>query len=675
MWMYGAQRSIIAKLNGKSQMISFYDVDDGRFGDRLQLDNQTGSLSISDIRTKLSGDYQLRIISSETSHKTFSLTVHDVFFAGLTNTKEGDSVTLHTGVHEIQKHDVILWMFGPLSPDTFLAEINTTLGQISYSDDVRLRNRVRLDDQSGSLTISNSRSTDTGLYQLQITNSKETFYKRYNVFVEAPDPGLSSGGLALICVFVLMIVAAAGITGVCYSRRKYSRLKGTDEMKTEEVSEGDSVTLHTGITEPQKYDQILWSFGPRGSVIAQIPERTSKTSFRDDERFRGRLQLDSETGDLTIRDVKITQSGDYQLKLIRARQTKSRKFKLILYVDSLRFSEGENVSLDTGVSELQRDDQILWTFGSEDTVIAKRERNTNQTADADGRFGDRLQMDDQTGSLSITNTKSTDSGVYHLHISSRNKVSYKKFRVTVWLDTVKVRAGDSVTLNTGMTELEEDSKILWTHGDHETCIAKINRATNKTSLYRGNDVRFRDRLQLDHRTGSLTIWNISITHSDVYKLQISSRRRSKCKRFVLIVDENKVSVTEGDRAELNTDVSELQRDALILWMFGPRDSLIAKADLENRKISTYDGVGGRFRDRLQLDLQTGSLSITNTTNTDSGLYKLKIISSRETRYKRFRVTVCEDRERVIHPEDTVESSQRENTEEIALLKIYSGTSV
>ncbi|XP_016117396.1 uncharacterized protein [Sinocyclocheilus grahami] len=671
MWMYGAQRSIIAKLNGKNQMISFYDVDDGRFGDRLQLDNQTGSLSISDIRTKLSGDYQLRIISSETSYKTFSLTVHDVFFAGLTNQKEGDSVTLHTGVHEIQKHDVIVWMFGPLSPDTFIAEINTALGQISYSDDGRLRGRVRLDDQSGSLTISNSRSTDTGVYQLQITNSKETFYKRYNVFVDAPEPGLSSGGLALICVCVLVIVAAAGTAGVCYSRRKYSRLKGTDEMKTKEVAEGDSVTLHTGITEPQRYEQILWSFGPRGSAIAQIPERTNETSFRDEESFRDRLQLDSETGDLTIRDVKITQSGDYQLKLISARETKSKTFKLILYVDSLRFSEGENVTLDTGVSELQRDDQILWTFGSEDTVVAKRDRNTNQTADADGRFGDRLQMDDQTGSLSITNTKSTDSGVYQLQISSRNKVSYKKFRVTVWLDTVKVTAGDSVTLNTGMTELEEDSKILWTHGDHETCIAKINRATNKTSLYRGNDMRFRDRLQLDHRTGSLTIWNISITHSDVYKLQISSRRQSKCKRFVLIVDENTVSVTEGDRAELNTGVSELQRDALILWMFGPRDSLVAKADLENRKISTYDGAGGRFRDRLELDLRTGSLSITSTTNTDAGLYKLKIISSRETRYKRFRVTVCGDREREI----SRESSQRENTEDIALLKIYSGTSV
>ncbi|XP_077094006.1 uncharacterized protein LOC143746123 [Siphateles boraxobius] len=179
-------------------------------------------------------------------------------------------------------------------------------------------------------------------------------------------------------------------------------------------------------------------------------------------------------------------------------------------------------------------------------------------------------MDDQTGSLKITNTRSTDSGVYHLQISSRNNVLYMKFRVTVWLDTLKVTAGESVTLNTDIPELEEDSKILWTHGDNDTCIAEINRATSKISVYRGNDVRFRDRLQLDYQTGSLTIWNISMAHSDVYKLQISSRTGNRCKRFVIVADEIKVRVMEGDRAELNTDVHELLSDALILWMFWPR---------------------------------------------------------------------------------------------------------
>ncbi len=107
----------------------------------------------------------------------------DVFFAGITNKKEGESVTLHTGVNEVQKHDAILWMFGLLSPDTFIAEINITVHKVSYSVDGRFRDRLQLDDQTESLTITKSRTTNTGVYQLQITNSKETFYKRYNVFV------------------------------------------------------------------------------------------------------------------------------------------------------------------------------------------------------------------------------------------------------------------------------------------------------------------------------------------------------------------------------------------------------------------------------------------------------------------------------------------------------------
>ncbi len=50
-------------------------------------------------------------------------------------------------------------------------------------------------------------------------------------------------------------------------------------------------------------------------------------------------------------------------------------------------------------------------------------------------------------------------------------------------------------------------------------------------------------------------------------------------------------------------------------------------------------VDGRFRDRLQLNNQTGSLTITNITNQHAGLYHLKISSSRFSIKRTFSVTV------------------------------------
>ncbi|XP_051977629.1 hepatocyte cell adhesion molecule-like isoform X3 [Xyrauchen texanus] len=98
-----------------------------------------------------------------------------------------------------------------------------------------------------------------------------------------------------------------------------------------------------------------------------------------------------------------------------------------------------------------------------------------------------------------------------------------------------------------------------------------------------------------------------------------------------------VSVMEGDSVTLHTDVTEIQRDYLILWMFGPQETRIA--EIIKRVNSIDDGDDGRFRDKLQLDDQTGSLIIRNIRIKHSGLYKLMIISIRGTSYKRFSVTV------------------------------------
>nr|XP_055074149.1 SLAM family member 5-like [Misgurnus anguillicaudatus] len=94
------------------------------------------------------------------------------------------------------------------------------------------------------------------------------------------------------------------------------------------------------------------------------------------------------------------------------------------------------------------------------------------------------------------------------------------------------------------------------------------------------------------------------------------------------------SVMEGDSVTLPTNISEIQRDHLIEWIF-ESNTLIAVITHSSRKV--YEE---RSRDRLKLDHQTGSLTITNITITHTGLYKLKISStSRGTSEKRFNVTV------------------------------------
>ncbi len=94
----------------------------------------------------------------------------------------------------------------------------------------------------------------------------------------------------------------------------------------------------------------------------------------------------------------------------------------------------------------------------------------------------------------------------------------------------------------------------------------------------------------------------------------------------------------GDRVTLQTGVTQISGDELILWRFGDEGKVIAKADKEAKSSPLY--YDERFRDRLELELdQTGSLIITNTRSTDSGFYTVKISSRTQTVHKRFSVSV------------------------------------
>uniref|UniRef100_A0A673KUJ6 Ig-like domain-containing protein n=1 Tax=Sinocyclocheilus rhinocerous TaxID=307959 RepID=A0A673KUJ6_9TELE len=94
---------------------------------------------------------------------------------------------------------------------------------------------------------------------------------------------------------------------------------------------------------------------------------------------------------------------------------------------------------------------------------------------------------------------------------------------------------------------------------------------------------------------------------------------------------------EGDSVTLNTDVTQIHED-YILWKFGAEKSLIAKIQKNKQLLSTFEGPDGRFRHRLKLDNQTGSLTITNITTQHAGDYVVKISGAKITS-KTFSVSV------------------------------------
>uniref|UniRef100_A0A8C1WXE2 Ig-like domain-containing protein n=2 Tax=Cyprinus carpio TaxID=7962 RepID=A0A8C1WXE2_CYPCA len=91
-----------------------------------------------------------------------------------------------------------------------------------------------------------------------------------------------------------------------------------------------------------------------------------------------------------------------------------------------------------------------------------------------------------------------------------------------------------------------------------------------------------------------------------------------------------VSVMEGESVTLNIDVNTVETDETddqIQWRFR-HNFLIALMYRQSGEKTVYnDTLDGRFRGRLELD-QTGSLTITDTRTTDSGLYEVKNTSNK-----------------------------------------------
>nr|XP_002666233.3 uncharacterized protein LOC100333939 [Danio rerio] len=214
-------------------------------------------------------------------------------------------------------------------------------------------------------------------------------------------------------------------------------------------------------------------------------------------------------------------------------------------------------------------------------------------------------------------------------------------------ESVSVAEGQSVTLDTNV-KVNQQQNITWSFSDEVIAEITGDLSFNCAGVQcEGGDGKFRNRLKLDSQTGSLTIKDIRITDTGVYKLQINNESRQSEKIFIVTVIGffhvgsygEPVFVVKGDSVTLQSGVETNQQEK-IRWYFN--NIRIAQITGDFTKICT--GVecnegNERFRNRLQLDHQTGSLAIMNITNTDSGVLRLRVFSNDSIGEKIFIVAV------------------------------------
>ncbi|XP_039538633.1 SLAM family member 5-like [Pimephales promelas] len=300
---------------------------------------------------------------------------------------EGDSVSLNSGLTEIQNGDDIIWRFGP---NRSLIAITDGVNNMIYDvPNGRFRDRLKLDNKTGSLTIMNITTDHTGVYEVKISGISSSSTYRFTVTVYAPLPVpvisnsshcSSSSSCSLVCssvvnvshatlswyagMSVLSSISASDlsislslpleveyqdkntyscvlnnpissqtthldITQFCHSCAGV--FAGTDELKSVSVMEGDSVSLNSDLTEIQNGDDIFWKFGPNGSLIAETDGVKNTISDVLDGIFRNRLKLDKKTGSLTIMNITNNHTGVYEVKISSSSSSSTHRFTVTVY--------------------------------------------------------------------------------------------------------------------------------------------------------------------------------------------------------------------------------------------------------------------------------------------------------------------------------------------------------
>ncbi|XP_056614421.1 uncharacterized protein LOC130429722 [Triplophysa dalaica] len=341
---------------------------------------------------------------------------------------------------------------------TRIAQHNIAARKISLYEDVldgKFRQRLMLDRHTGSLTITNIRTTDSGLYELQILRGSDVISRSFSIIVSAhlPIPHITTdcsqySSLSSKCVLLCSVMNVSHDASLSWYKGNslLSSISVSDlNIRLSlplEVEYQDSNTyrcvINNPITDHTQHLNIN-DVCHKCSELSDVSEEEvllSHRTFIIGAFVVAAFVVGAVVMIFIYKRLKKTDqhghtSGPENIELIDKTKTETVKY--------IKVKAGDPVKLDTGVTDIQRFDLIQWKFGKlNDTTspfisINRINKNNEELPknDVTKKLGDRLKVIGETGSITIEKSKTTDTGLYKLEIDSSTDQISKSFFVTV----------------------------------------------------------------------------------------------------------------------------------------------------------------------------------------------------------------------------------------------------
>ncbi|KAG8015008.1 hypothetical protein GBF38_022243 [Nibea albiflora] len=165
-------------------------------------------------------------------------------------------------------------------------------------------------------------------------------------------------------------------------------------------------------------------------------------------------------------------------------------------------------------------------------------------------FEKRIHTHVETGSITISNLTISDSGILLAQVLTKTGILEQRFNLSVHdnsLIPLNVLKGGNITLDTGLKKLQKEHKVMWTQGPDFS--GKLIAQLNNFSTF--IEESFKDILQLNLQTGSITLLRLTENYADYYCVKIMLGIEPHILRKYLITVFGPVSVPHISRTQIN----------------------------------------------------------------------------------------------------------------------------